>query len=77
MLAQGWQTEVQPRGGTYVKTYVPMCDQRIFKWTHISEVHGCRITPFSEPLNNKRTLISEACPKILDTFLSTEIPALI
>ena len=24
-----------------------MCDQRISKWTHISEVHGCRITPFS------------------------------
>ena len=30
-------------GGTYVKTYVTMCDQRIFKQTHIYEVHGCRI----------------------------------
>ena len=50
-----------------------MCDQRIFKQTHISEVHGCRITPFSEPFHNKHTLISEACPQIIDTFLSTQI----
>ncbi len=31
-------------GATYPKTYANMCDQRIFELTHISEVHGCRIT---------------------------------
>ncbi len=62
-----------PGGTTYVKTYATMCDQRIFKQTHISEVHGCRITPFSEPLHNKHTLISEVYPQILDTFLGTQI----
>ncbi len=63
-----------PGGATYVKTYVTMCDRRIFRQTHISEVHGPRITPFSEPLRNKHTLISETCPQILDrAFLGTLI----
>ncbi len=62
-----------PGGVTYVKTYVNMREQRIFKWTHISEVHGCRITPFSEPRHHKHTLISEVCPQILYSFLSTQI----
>ena len=53
---------------TYVKTYVNMRVRRILKWTHISEVHGCRFTPFSEPLHHKHTLISEVHPQILNPF---------
>ena len=62
-----------PGGVTYVKTYVNMREQRIFKWTHISEVLGCRITPFSEPHHHNHTLISEVSPQILYSFLSTQI----
>ncbi len=56
-------TKLRARGVTYVKTYVNMLEQRIFKWTHISEVHSCRITPFSEPLHHKHTLISDVHPQ--------------
>ena len=30
-------------GATYGKTYVNMREQRVFKWTYISEVHGTLI----------------------------------
>ena len=49
-----------PGGGvTRVKTYVNMYVQKVFKWTHISEVHDPGITPFSDPLPTGRTLNSE------------------
>ena len=64
---------LSPRGTTYVKTYVTMCDQRISKWTHISEVHGYGFTSFSEPLHDKPTLISEERRQTLDPILSTKI----
>ena len=38
------------RGVTQVKTYVNMRVRKVFKWTHISEVHDRKIAPFSEPL---------------------------
>ena len=40
--------DVDPGEATSVKTYVNMRVQRIFKWTHISEVDDCKITPFSD-----------------------------
>ncbi len=51
-----------PRGVTQVKTYVNMCVRKVFKWTHISEVHGQRIAPFSEPFPTGCTLNSEFNP---------------
>ncbi len=67
------QATFDPGEATSAKTYVNMRVRRILKWTHISEVRGCRITPFSEPCHHKRTLISEVCPQISDPFLSSEI----
>ncbi len=46
-----------PGGGvTQVKTYVIMRVRKVFKWTHISEVHDQKIAPFSEPLPTGHTL---------------------
>ncbi len=51
-----------PEGVTQVKTYVNMRVRKVFKWTRISEVHGQRIAPFSEPFPKGRTLNSEFNP---------------
>ncbi len=48
-----------PRAVTLVKTYVNMHVRKVFKWTHISEVHDQRIAPFSEPLPTGHTLIPQ------------------
>ena len=54
--------ESRPRGVTQVKTFVNMHVRMDFKWTHISEYHDRRITPFSEPLPTGSTLNSEFIP---------------
>ena len=59
-----------PGGVTYVKTYVNMRVRKVFKWTHISEVHFYKTTPFSETVRHKCTLISEVNLYISDPFLS-------
>ena len=53
---------IGPGGVTQVKTYVNMRVWQDFKWTHISEVHDRRITPFSEPFPLGCTLNSEVRP---------------
>ncbi len=51
-----------PGGVTQVKTYVNMRVRKVFKWTHISEVHDRTIAPFSEPFPTICTLNSEFNP---------------
>ena len=46
---------LKSQGATSVKTYVNMRVQKIFKWTHISEVHSYRITK-NIPLALKRVV---------------------
>ncbi len=49
--------KVKPGGGGVTQvTYVNMCVRKVFKWTHISEVHDWRMAPFSEPLPTGHTL---------------------